>query len=188
MSMDIVSLLAVAVALAMDAFAVAIVAGVVLSPMTGRHVFRLAFHFGLFQALMPVLGWVGGVAVHRHIAHIDHWVAFGLLAFVGGKMILDALRVKKTRLATTDPTSGWQLVILSVAVSIDALAIGLSMAMVGSTIIVPAVVIGIVAAGFTVAGMLLGRRIGKRLRKPAGIVGGLILIGIGLKIVLEHMI
>ncbi len=185
--MDIVSLLAVAVALAMDAFAVAIVAGVMLSPMTGRHVFRLAFHFGLFQALMPVLGWACGVAVHRYIAHIDHWVAFGLLAFVGGKMILEALRSEEKKPAATDPTSGWRLVILSIAVSIDALAVGLSLAMVGSTIVVPAVVIGIAAAGFTIAGMLLGRRIGMRWGKRVGIVGGLILVAIGLKIVIEHM-
>ena len=185
--MDIVSLLAIAIALAMDAFTVAIVAGVMLSPMTGRHVFRLAFHFGLFQALMPVLGWACGVAVHRYIAHIDHWVAFGLLAFVGGKMILDSMRSEEKMPATGDPTSGWRLVVLSIATSIDALAVGLSLAMVGSAIVVPAVVIGIVAAGFTTAGMLLGRRIGMRWGKRVEVVGGLILIAIGLKIVIEHI-
>jgi len=187
MNIDIVSLLAIAVALAMDAFAVAIVAGFTLNKITGRHVFRLAFHFGLFQAIMPVLGWAGGVVLHRHIAHIDHWIAFGLLAFVGGKMILASIQGEEGKPAATDPTSGWQLVILSIATSIDALAVGLSLAMIGSTIVVPSVVIGIVAAGFTVVGMLLGRRVGTRWGNRVETLGGLILVAIGLKIVIEHM-
>src|SRR5512136_1464636 len=113
------SLFAVALALAMDAFAVAIVAGLTLSPLTKRHVFRLAFHFGLFQALMPLIGWSAGTAVYRYIADFDHWVAFGLLSFVGGRMILASSRGEQEKRATRDPTSGWDLVILSVATSID---------------------------------------------------------------------
>jgi putative Mn2+ efflux pump MntP len=185
--MGVVTLLAVAVALAMDAFAVAIVAGMTLNPMTRRHVFRLAFHFGLFQALMPVVGWAGGMSVHRHLAEVDHWIAFGLLGLVGGRMMIGALRVPEEKKATNDPTSGWELVVLSVATSIDALAVGLSLAMVGSTIVIPALVIGTVAAGFTTAGMFLGRRIGTLWGRRFEFAGGLLLVSIGVKIVIEHM-
>jgi len=183
-----VSLLALACALAMDAFAVAIVTGLTLNPMTRRHVFRLSFNFGLFQALMPVVGWLAGTAVHRYIAAFDHWVAFGLLAFVGGKMLWEAARHdKKEGSPPADPTKGWSVVVLSVATSIDALAVGLSLAMIGSPIVVPAVVIGVVAAAFTAAGMVLGRRVGAYWGKRVELVGGLILIGIGIKIVIEHL-
>lgn len=181
------SLLALAAALAMDAFAVAIVTGLTLDAMTRRHVFRLAFHFGLFQALMPVIGWLAGAAVHGYIAAFDHWVAFGLLAFVGGKMLWGARHQAGDDRPAGDPTSGWALVLLSVATSIDALAVGLSLAMVGSTIVVPAVVIGVVAAAFTSTGMVLGRRIGYLWRKRVEVLGGLVLIGIGIKIVVEHL-
>jgi len=180
------SLMAVAVALAMDAFAVAIVSGLTLNPLTGRHVFRMAFHFGLFQAIMPSIGWAAGFAVQKYIADFDHWVAFGLLAFVGGKMIWGALHGGEGYRGISDPTSGWELVMLSVATSIDALAVGLTLALIGSPIVVPAIVIGIVAAAFTTAGMLLGRQIGSRWGKRVEIIGGLILLAIGIRIVIEH--
>ena len=186
--MDWLSLLAIAVALAMDAFAVAIVTGLTLSPMTGRHIFRLAFHFGLFQALMPILGWWAGMAMHRYLEAFDHWVAFGLLAFVGGRMIGGALGEKERKKVPNDPTSGWDLVLLSVATSIDALAVGLSLAMLGTTIIYRALVIGVVAASFTTAGMILGRRIGTLWGKRVEIFGGIIICAIGLKIVIGHML
>lgn len=185
--MDWFSLLALACALAMDAFAVSIVSGLTLNPMTGRHVFRLAFHFGLFQALMPILGWAAGKAVYRYIADYDHWVAFGLLAFVGSRMLLGAIRRDENAKAYNDPTSGWALVLLSLATSMDALAVGLSLAMVGSTIIVPALVIGIVAGAFTVSGMLMGRKIGSLWGKRVEALGGVILVLIGIKILAEHM-
>jgi putative Mn2+ efflux pump MntP len=183
------SLVALACALAMDAFAVAIVTGLTLRPMTGRHVFRLAFHFGLFQALMPTLGWAAGRAVHVYISAFDHWVAFGLLCAIGGKMVWGAIRGKEDAgPRTNDPTSGWALVLLSIATSIDALAVGLSLAMVGSAIVVPAVVIGLVAAAFTAAGMVLGRHVASVWGKRVEVVGGLILVAIGVKIAAEHML
>lgn len=190
--MDWFSLFALAVALAMDAFAVAIVTGLTLPVLTRRHVFRLAFHFGLFQALMPVVGWVTGKAVHHLITAVDHWVAFCLLAVVGGRMVWGALHGDAHhdgdhKPAVKDPTSGWTLVILSVATSLDALAVGLSLAMVDSTIVLPALVIGVVAASFTAVGMLLGRRIGVRWGERVEVVGGLLLIGIGVKILVEHL-
>jgi manganese efflux pump family protein len=185
--MDWASLLALACALAMDALAVAIVTGLTLHQLTKRHVFRLAFHFGLFQALMPIIGWTVGNAVHRYISEFDHWIAFGLLAFVGGRMLWGAVRKDEETEPAGDPTSGWALILLSVATSIDALAVGLSLAMVGSPIIVPSVVIGVVAAAFTAMGMLLGRQIGSLWGKRVEAAGGVILVLIGAKIVVEHL-
>ena len=186
--MDSLNLMALAVALAMDAFAVAVVAGITLAPLTKRHIFRLSFHFGLFQGLMPAIGWAAGIAVHRIIAAFDHWIAFGLLVFVGGRMIRGALSGEGEDLdASRDPTKGWTLVVLSVATSIDALAVGLSLGVIGSTILVPVLVIGIVAAVFTVLGMFLGRLIGVQWGKRVEVLGGVILICIGIKIVLEHL-
>ncbi len=186
--MEWLSLIAIAVALAMDAFAVAIVTGLTVETLTLRRVFRLAFHFGFFQFLMPLVGWGAGLAVHRYIAAIDHWIAFGLLAFVGGRMIWGSLRggTEERRIAR-DPTRGWDLIVLSVATSIDALAVGLSLALIGSAIFLPAIVIGVVAAGFTAAGMALGRKIGTVWGKRVEIVGGLILMAIGVKIVIDHL-
>ena len=181
-------LLALAVALAMDAFAVAIVTGLTLKPLTRRHIFRLAFSFGLFQAVMPLIGWAAGTAVHKYIAAFDHWVAFALLAFVGGRMVWGALRGEEDGKASSDPTRGWELLLLSVATSIDALAVGLSLAMIESPIVIPAVVIGLVAAAFTASGMVLGRRLGSIWGKRVEVFGGLVLIGIGVKLVLEHLL
>ncbi len=182
------SLLALAVALAMDAFAVAIVTGLNVKPLTGRHVFRLSFHFGLFQALMPTLGWAAGSAVSRYMASVDHWVAFGLLAIVAGRMAWGALGDSgDQQTAANDPTSGWDLVLLSIATSIDALAVGLTLALIGSAIVVPALVIGLVAAGFTSTGMLLGRRIGSIWGRRVEVIGALVLLAIGIKIVLQHV-
>lgn len=183
-----VSLTAVAVALAMDAFAVAVVTGLTLKPLTGRHVFRLAFHFGLFQFFMPLIGWAAGKAVYNYIAAVDHWIAFSLLAFVGGRMVWGSLRDNGSEeRPASDPTSGLQLVVLSIATSIDALAVGLTLAMIGSTIVLPALFIGIVAAAFTTLGMALGRQIGRVWGKRVEILGGLILMAIGIKIVVDHV-
>jgi putative Mn2+ efflux pump MntP len=187
--MDWVNITAIAVALAMDAFAVAVVTGLTVKPLTKRHVFRLSFHFGLFQFLMPIIGWAAGNAIQKRIVEFDHWVAFGLLSFIGGKMFWSALGGERPeRKSANDPTSGWQLVLLSIATSIDALAVGLSLGLIGSAILKPALIIGFVAAGFTIVGMALGRRIGSVWGKRVEIAGGLILIAIGVKIVVDHLL
>ncbi len=182
------SLFAIALALAMDAFAVAVVTGLTVTPLTARHVFRLAFHFGLFQALMPAIGWVAGKAMYVYIAAFDHWVAFGLLALVGGKMIWEGLHHGEENPSRGDPTSGWRLIVLSVATSVDALAVGLSLAMVQSPIVVPAIVIGLVAATLTAIGMILGRRIASFWGPRVEVLGGAVLLGIGIKIVVGHLL
>jgi manganese efflux pump family protein len=183
--MNWLTILGIAVALAMDAFAVALAAGAVLKPLTGRHLFRFGFHFGLFQALMPIAGWLVGMTVQKWIADYDHWIAFGLLAFVGGRMIVEAFEEKEDK-NPSDPTRGLTMVILSVATSIDALAVGLSLAMLNVSVWVPAAVIGVVAGVLTVFGMLLGRRLGGDWGKRVEVCGGLVLCAIGLKILLEH--
>jgi manganese efflux pump family protein len=183
--MDWITILGIAVALAMDAFAVALAAGAVLNPLTGRHLFRLGFHFGLFQALMPIAGWLIGMTVQKWISAYDHWIAFVLLAFVGGRMILEAFQEKDENTAK-DPTRGLTMVVLSIATSIDALAVGLSLAMLNVSVWLPAAVIGLVAGILTVLGMLLGRRLGDSLGKGVEICGGLVLCAIGLKILLDH--
>jgi putative Mn2+ efflux pump MntP len=171
----------------MDAFAVAIAAGTVLGKVSGRQTFRLSFHFGLFQFLMPVIGWLAGLSVERYLYGYDHWLAFGLLGAIGGKMIHEAIRRNGDERSASDPTRGASLVLLSVATSVDALAVGLSLGVLRVRIWYPAVVIGLVAAALTAAGMHLGRPLGSRLGRKMEIVGGLVLIGIGLKILFQHL-
>ncbi|MDT8440354.1 MAG: manganese efflux pump MntP family protein [Desulfuromonadales bacterium] len=185
--MDGLTLLGLAVALGMDAFAVALGAGVVLQKLTGRHLFRLGFHFGLFQALMPVLGWLAGLSVTHWIAAWDHWIAFALLAVIGGRMIREA-RQEQPPAEAKDPTRGLTMVMLAIATSIDALAVGFSLSILGVSIWLPALVIGLVAGAMTVTGMLIGDRIGLRWGSRVEILGGLVLIGIGLKILVEHLL
>jgi len=185
--MDLLSVFTVALALAMDAFTVAVAGGIVLDPLRKRQVFRFGFHFGLFQAFMPVLGWLAGTAVYRYIDFFDHWIAFVLLAFVGGKMIIEASRGHGSERISRDPTKGWSLIMLSFATSLDALAVGLSFGILGISIWFPALVIGVVASVMTVLGMVFGRRIGARWGSRVEIIGGGILIAIGVKILLEHV-
>lgn len=184
--MDYLTLFGIALALAMDAFAVALSAGMMLPKLTGRHLFRFGFHFGLFQALMPVIGWLAGISVREQIEAFDHWLAFGLLSLVGGKMLWEAWHSDAEKPRTDDPTKGFTMVMLSIATSIDALAVGLSLAILGITIWTPALVIGLIAGILTVCGMLLGRRLSQAWGSRVEILGGLVLIGIGVKILLEH--
>ena len=185
--MSLIALIGIAIGLAMDATAVAIAASVMLGRVSGRQVFRFAFHFGLFQAGMPILGWLAGRGLQEHIQAWDHWVAFGLLSLIGGKAIVDVFREGDGEKAPrSDPTRGMSLVILSIATSIDALAVGLSLALLEVTIWYPALVIGVVTAALTVCGMLLGGFVGQRLGKRVRLLGGVILIGIGTKILVEH--
>ena len=186
--MELVTILLIALALAVDAFAVAMAAGVSLCQVNARQMFRLAWHFGFFQAGMNILGWLGGLTVRSLIESFDHWLAFGLLAFVGLKMIWEAIREAKEESEGTDPTRGRMLIPLSVATSIDSLAVGLSFAVLEISVWLPALIIGLVAAGLTALGLCLGCMLGAASRSGsrAEIIGGLVLIAIGLKILHEH--
>ncbi len=172
----------------MDAFAVAIAAGVRLKRVSFRQFFRLAWHFGLFQALMPVIGWAAGLTVRPAIERYGHWLAFGLLAYVGIHMILDAFKRKDDSVQRKDPTRGLTLVMLSVATSIDALAVGLTISLLQISIWTPALIIGAVAGVFTLLGLYLGKSVGsaERLSPIAEVIGGLVLLGIAFKILIEN--
>ncbi len=185
--MSFISILSIALALAMDAFAVALASSVVLRKVSGRQYFRLAFHFGLFQFLMPVIGWLAGSVMAGWLEATDHWAAFGLLVLIGGKMIYEALKKDQKKRIVTDPTKGLTLVALSVATSIDAFAVGLSLAILDVSIWYPCLVIGLVAAAMTLIGLRLGSRLGARFGRGMEIIGGLVLIAIGARILIEHL-
>jgi manganese efflux pump family protein len=184
--MSLPEVLLIAVGLAMDAFAVSLGVGTTQFAETTRPRLRLAWHFGLFQALMPALGWLVGSAVERFIAPFDHWIALALLAFVGMRMIRSGLSADKES-HPTDPSRGGTLVMLSVATSIDAFAVGLSLAVLGVPIVYPAIVIGVVTGSLSLIGLVLGNRLGKTFGKRMEIVGGIILIAIGVRIVVSHL-
>jgi putative Mn2+ efflux pump MntP len=172
----------------MDAFAVSLGLGLSLRPASSVQTFRLAFSFGLFQFLMPVLGWAAGERLIQHIARYDHWVAFLLLLAVGGKMIFESLDLEKnSQNRQNDPTRGLPLLVLSIATSLDALAVGLSLAALRVAIVFPAAVIGVVAFLMTVLGMKIGPALGKVIGRRAELLGGLILILIGIKILADHL-
>ncbi len=184
--MPLGAILLLAMGLAMDATAVALGVGTSGQATSPRPMFRLSFHFGLFQALMPILGWLAGTTVAVYISAIDHWVAFGLLAFVGGRMIREGLD-PDCDACPPNPTRGGTLVMLSLATSIDAFAVGLSLAIVGVSIWYPAAIIGIVTGSLTLAGLLLGNRLGASFGKRIEILGGVILILIGLRVLVGHL-
>jgi putative Mn2+ efflux pump MntP len=173
----------------MDAFAVAVATGVVLGKVSGRQTFRLAFHFGLFQFLMPVIGYLAGMTVERWMQAYDHWLAFALLALIGGKMVHQGWNGSgESGNGGKDPTRGMSLVLLSVATSVDALAVGVSLGVLHTGgIVYPGIVIGVVACTFTAAGLHMGKRLGTAFGKRMEVAGGIVLVGIGLKILLDHL-
>jgi putative Mn2+ efflux pump MntP len=177
-----IELFVVAFSLSLDAFAVATVAGITLGMPSRRQRFRLSFHFGIFQALMLAAGWFVGSAVARLLHGLDAWVAFALLALVGGNIVRNAFRGEEEERRNIDPTRGWDLVFLSVGTSLDALAVGISLAMVNTLIFRSALVVGLVSYGMTLLGMGIGQRIGTIWGRRAELFGGVVLILIGLNI------
>ena len=184
--MDFVTILLIALGLAMDCFAVSLGIGCKSQDCHRRYQFRLPFHFGLFQGGMALIGWALGSTIVNYISKIDHWIAFGLLAFVGVKMIVESFSAGEEKRAG-DPSRGGFLVMLSIATSIDALAVGLSLAFMEGSIWISSLVIALVSAGLALMGLLLGGRLGEKFGKRMELVGGLILIGIGLRILLTHI-
>ncbi|HOI72739.1 MAG TPA: manganese efflux pump MntP family protein [Syntrophales bacterium] len=186
--MSFLSILIIAVGLGMDAFSVAIGIGAVRGRVSPGPVLRLSVSFGVFQFFMPILGWLAGRTVVERISAYDHWVAFGLLLFVGVRMIHESFAGEgRDRTDREDPTRGWTLLMLSVATSIDALAVGMTLALLKTPILYPSAVIGVVAFAMTMAGMLAGRRLASLFGRKVELLGGLILIGIGVQILIEHM-
>ncbi len=181
--LDPVTIVGTAFGLAMDAFAVATVVAAGLNRITFRHIFRLAWHFGLFQAMMPVIGWFGGAAVSSLFTSFAYWVAAGLLAFIGIRMIWESFEHEQKG-KSFDPTRGWSLVGLSVATSIDALAVGISVGLMKISIWIPALVIGLITMVLTSFGAWLGRTGGMIFGPWAERIGGVILILIGIRILI----
>jgi len=178
----------IAIGLAMDTFSVAAVAGFLSKAFSTKQAFRLSFSFGFFQFLMPIAGWMAGSTVASLIANYDHWVAFGLLAIVGGKMIREGTRTRAiTGTYRSDLTKGIPLLVFSVATSIDALAVGLTFAFTDVAVLYPAIVIGAIAALFTLFGLYLGSKSSRLFGKYVEVVGGVILIFIGLRILITHI-
>ena len=187
--MNFFLVLAVALALAMDAFAVSVGISLSHEKITKQQTLRLASHFGFFQLMMPLVGWYAAQNILvRYIEPFDHWVAFSLLVIIGGKMIYESFkRGEESKSNKTDPTKGLSLIVLSVATSIDAFAVGLSLAALHVTILYPAIVIGMVAFFMTVLGVNIGPFFGRLIGKRAELLGGLILIIIGVKTLSDHL-
>lgn len=184
--MDFITIILIAVGLAMDAFAVSIGIGTTRVATSPRSVFRISFHMGFFQGFMTFLGWLAGSTIASFIASIDHWVALVLLGFVGIGMIRSGLN-PNVESHKKDPSHGGTLLMVCVATSIDAMAVGLSMAMIEMNILSASLVIGIITLGLSLVGLLAGKKLGDSFGKRMEIIGGFILNGIGLRIVLSHL-
>jgi putative Mn2+ efflux pump MntP len=186
--MNLFLVIPVALALAMDAFAVSVGLSVLTEGLKKSQSLRLAVFFGFFQFLMPLVGWLAGQGFLDYIRDVDHWVAFGLLLFIGGKMLVESFRNQgMTKKMSGDPSKGMTLILLSVATSIDAFAVGLSFAAIQQKILYPSIIIGIVAFLMTFLGTKIGPVIGRIAGQRAEFLGGLILIFIGIKILTEHL-
>jgi putative Mn2+ efflux pump MntP len=186
--LTVLEVLALALGLAMDAFAVSLAGGAGGRLHHPRSAFRLAFHLGLFQFMMPVIGWYLGSRAVRFVGGFGGWIAFALLAYIGVRMVASGFRsgADGSRYAA-DPSRGWTLVALSLATSIDALAVGVSLAMVGVGIWQPSVIIGVVTAGISLAGIAIGDRVGSRWGSRVEIAGGILLVAIGIRVLIEHL-
>ncbi len=180
-------ILMLAVALAMDAFAVAMCKGLAMRKLNYKHAAVIALYFGVFQALMPMIGYFLGARFERYITQIDHYIAFVLLAFIGGRMIGEAFGEDAGCGESAGRLDHRELFVLAVATSIDALAVGITLAFLRADVVSCASVIGVVTFALSFAGVAVGNKFGARYKKKAEIAGGAVLILIGLKILLEHL-
>ncbi|HOX14506.1 MAG TPA: manganese efflux pump MntP family protein [Smithellaceae bacterium] len=184
--MSLLTIFLLAVGLGVDAFSVAIGIGASNNKKSWAPVLRLSLAFGLFQFVMPLIGWLAGSTVVDRIQSFDHWIAFALLVLVGGKMIREGLE-KESDEQKTDQTRGWPLFLLSIATSIDALAVGFSFSLLKTALLFPAAIIGVVCFMMTAVGMIFGKGLARIFGKKVEILGGLVLIAIGMKILIEHL-
>jgi putative Mn2+ efflux pump MntP len=185
--MHLATILLIAVGLAMDAFAVSIVSGSVYKDLHVKHVLRMALFFGGFQAVMPLIGFLAGLGLKGYICACDHWIAFALLSFVGGKMVYEAFRIESAE-KNRDPSNLLVLLALSIATSIDALAVGITLSLLTASIALAVTIIGVITFGLSYAGVYIGKRFGHFFESRIEVIGGLILIAIGIKILVGHLI
>ena len=184
--MGLLTIILIALALAMDAFAVSVASGIAIKELRIRHALIIGAWFGLFQAVMPVLGWVSGIGLRSLITGIDHWIVFGLLFLIGCKMIYESFQLDPMK-SRTDPMQIHVLFSLSIATSLDAFAAGVSFAMLGISIITPIIIIGAVTFVLSFMGVLLGDRGSHFFEKRMEMAAGIILIAIGVKILIDHL-
>ena len=183
---ELLAVIAIAVGLAMDTFAVSIVTGAAYKQLHIRHTLRMAGFFGGFQAFMPVVGYLAGLSVRQYVSNFDHWIAFGILAAVGLKMIYESFKIKEER-KTPNPENLAVVLVLAVATSIDALAVGITLSLVTHAIVLAVIIIGVVTFGLSFAGVYIGKKFGHFFESGIEAIGGLVLIGLGIKIVLQHV-
>ena len=184
--MDIVTLLFIAVGLAMDAFSVAITDGITIKKIKLANALKIAMFFGVFQFGMLYVGNLLGSAFEKYIVAVDHWIAFVLLMFIGGKMFFDAIKCDEDE-ECENPLSFKTLTVLAIATSIDALAVGVSIVTMTESVLFAASIVGIVAFLFSFAGVYIGNKCGDLFGNKAEIIGGIVLMGIGVKILVEHL-
>lgn len=182
--MGISSVVIIAIGLAMDAFTVAVTSGIIIKNDIKRNAFRVGLYFGLFQAIMPLIGWFIGLQFKEYITMIDHWIAFGLLGFLGLKMIYESFKEEESK--DFNPSDNKTLIILAIATSIDALIVGITFAFMEISIVTAVTIIGVITFILSYAGVYIGRYFGQLLNRKAELLGGIILIIIGIKIVVEH--
>jgi putative Mn2+ efflux pump MntP len=181
---DVFSIILIAVGLSMDSFAVAISNGLTIINLDKKKSLIIAVSLAVFQAVMPFIGWFAGLKVEKYIEEFDHWIAFGLLLFIGLKMIVEAFYENEDN---KSELNFLRLIAQSIATSIDALAVGISFAILKMEILIPVFIIGVVTFIFSLLGLQLGKFLGKKFGKYVEIFGGLVLIGIGVKILFEHL-
>jgi putative Mn2+ efflux pump MntP len=183
----LITIIVIALGLAMDAFAVSVVSGAAYKQLKIKHALRIALFFGGFQAIMPLIGYLAGLSIKTYIISYDHWVAFGLLSAVGGKMIYESFKIK-TAEENLNPSNILILLVLSVATSIDALAIGITLSFLRVSLAAAVSIIGLVTFVLSYLGVFIGKRFGHFFENKIEAIGGLILIGLGLKILIEHLV
>ncbi len=171
----------------MDCFAVSLGIGTTTVARSFRPVFRLSFHFGLFQGLMTFLGWLVGSTIAQLIANVDHWIVLALLAWVGTRMIIEGFKPLEQEIKKADPSRGGTLILLAVATSLDAMAVGLGMAIIKVDIWSASLMIAVISAALSLVGLMIGNKLGLVFGKRMEIIGGLILNGIGIRILITHL-
>jgi len=184
--MELFTIVIIAVGLAMDAFAVSIVSGSAYKQLKLRHTLRIAVFFGGFQAFMPLVGSLAGLSIKEYTAGFDHWIAFGLLSTVGIKMIYESFKIGSAE-KNLDPSNIFILLALSVATSIDALAVGFTLSLITSSIITAVIIIGSVTFVLSYLGVSIGRKVGHFFENKIEALGAAVLIGLGVKILIQHL-
>jgi len=185
--MGLLTIIIIAVGLAMDAFAVSVVSGSACKQLKIKHAFRMALFFGGFQAFMPLIGSLAGLSVKEYIANYDHWVAFGLLSAVGGKMIYESFKIAPAK-EFFNPSNIFVLLVLSIATSIDALAIGITISLLRVSIATAVIIIGLITFVLSYLGVFIGKKFGHFFESKIEALGGLVLICLGIKIIFEHLL